>query len=185
MDISLNLVSPAVRKRRRLYHLAVGGIGLSVLLGIGNILMHLSVQAELRLAEERLREYQESIQQSEQILATLPQRLSPQEVERFGERIALYNRIIQGANFSFARLLFELERVIPANVTLTEIQPDFSAGGVTLSGMAKTMDDLLRTVERLKERQTFHQVYLRDHAVEKRTNALQFTISLQYRGEAV
>jgi hypothetical protein len=51
--------------------------------------------------------------------------------------------------------------------------------------MAKTMDDLLRTVERLKERQTFHQVYLRDHAVEKRTNALQFTISLQYRGEAV
>jgi hypothetical protein len=185
MEITLNLASPAMRRRRRLYRLGVAGLCLNVLLGIGNVLLYRASQAELRVAEERLREYRTAVQEGERVLAALPQRLSAEELDHFGGRITLYNRIIQGANFSFTRLLFELERGVPANVTLTEIQPDLGAGGVTLSGMAKTMEDLLRCVERLKEREAFQQVYLLNHTVEKRTGALQFTISLRVRGEAV
>lgn len=184
MDIILNLASPEIRKRRRLYHLAVAGLCLSLLLGLGNGLFYWVSQADLRSAEEQLRQQQETVQERERALAALPHRLSPKEVERFGARIALYNRLILGANYSFTRLLFELERAIPANVTLTEIQPDLGGGAATLSGMAKAMEDLLRCIERLREREAFHQVYLLNHSMEKDSSSVRFTISLRYREEA-
>ncbi|MFQ5848658.1 MAG: PilN domain-containing protein [Candidatus Methylomirabilales bacterium] len=184
MDLTLNLASSDVRKRRRLRHLAVGGLCLNLLLGVGNFLLYRSSRADLQSAEVRLHRVQEAVRQREDSLAALPQRLSPKEMKRFGARIALYNRIIQGANFSWTRLLFELERAIPAHVTLSEIQPDFGEGSVTLSGTAQTMEDVLRCVQRLKERDAFRQVYLLNHAVEKGNTSVRFTVSLHYQGEA-
>ncbi len=183
MDITLNLASSDIRKRRRLYHLAVGGLCLNLLLGLGNFLLYRSSQAELRISEKRLRQYQARVRERERSLAILPHRFSPKEMEHLAERIDLYNRIIQGANFSWTRLLFDLERAIPANVTLGEIQPDFGKGEVTLSGTAKSMEDILRCVRRLKERDAFHQVYLLNHAGEEGNTTLRFTISLRYRRE--
>ena len=187
MEITLNLVSPEIQKRRRLYHLAVGGLCLSLLLGIGNFLLYRSSQADLRIAEQQLQRYQEAFRKREKSLATLTSRLPPQEVEGLGARVKLYNRIIQGAAFSWSQLLFELERAIPANVALVEIQPNFSEGNVILVGNAQTMEDLLLCVRRLKERDIFHHVYLLRHEAEKNpkgNNRMQFTISLRYRGQA-
>jgi Tfp pilus assembly protein PilN len=185
MDITLNLASPEVRKRRRVYQLAVGGLCLNLLLGLGNALLYHISQSDLRSTEEQLRQQRELVQQKERGLASLPHRLSPKELEHFGSRIGLYNRIIQGANYSFTRLLFELERAIPPNVMLTEIRPDLGGGAVTFLGHAKSMEDLLRCMERLKGQETFHQVYLLNHAEEKGNTGLRFTISLKYRGDAV
>ncbi|MEE8283065.1 MAG: PilN domain-containing protein, partial [candidate division NC10 bacterium] len=99
----------------------------------------------------------------------------------------LYNQIIQGSTFSWSHLLFELERAIPANVALVEIQPNFVEGDIILTGTAKTMEDLLGCVRSLKERDAFYQVYLLKHAVNKdrtRGGGMQFSVSLRYRGEA-
>lgn len=187
MEITLNLVSLEVQRRRRLYQLAVGGLCLGLLLALGNFFLYRSSQADLRIAEQRLARYQHAVGQREQSLATLTTRLTPQEVDRLGERVKLYNGIIEGATFSWSQLLFELERAIPANVALVEIQPHFIDGNITLTGTAKAMEDLLRCVRRLKERDTFHQVYLLKHeALKGRTGAsrMQFIISLRYQGEA-
>ncbi len=183
MDITLNLVSPAIRKRRRLHHLAVGGLCLSLLLGLGNFFLYRSSHADLRIAEQRLAKYQEAVRQRESSLSTLPHRLSRKEMARLDARIKLYNKITEGANFSWSGLLFELERVIPKGVALGAIQPEFGKGDVILSGTARTMEDILRCVQRLKEREAFHQVYLLNHAADKRDAGVQFTISLRYRGE--
>ncbi|MFQ5961434.1 MAG: PilN domain-containing protein [Candidatus Methylomirabilales bacterium] len=184
MDITLNLASPETLKRRRLFHLAVGGLSLSVLLGFGNLFLYRSSQADLRIAEQRIREAQEAIQKREHALATVPGRLPSAEMARLDARVKLYNHIIEGANFSWSGLLFELERAIPPNVALDEIQPVFGEGGVTLVGTARSMEDLLRCVQHLKEREAFHQVYLRDHAVKEKEATVRFKISLRYRGEA-
>jgi hypothetical protein len=184
MDITLNLASPAIRKRRRLQLLAVAGLCLSLLLGLGNALLYTLSQADLRSSEEQLRQQQELVRERERALASLPQRLSAKELERFGSRIDLYNRIIHGANYSFTRLLFDLERAIPPNVTLTEIRPDLGGGAVTFLGNAKSMEDLLRCIDRLKGQEAFHQVYLLNHAEEKGSAGLRFTISLKYREDA-
>jgi Tfp pilus assembly protein PilN len=183
MDITLNLASPEILKRRRLYHLAVGGLCLSLLLALGNFLLYRSSQADLRIAAQRIREAQEAIQKRERSLATLPDRLPPSEMARLDARVKLYNQIIEGANFSWSGLLFELERAIPANVALDEIQPDFGEGAVTLVGTARSMEDILRCVERLKERDAFHRVYLLNQEVKEKDAAVRFTISLHYRGE--
>jgi Tfp pilus assembly protein PilN len=154
MEITLNLVSPEIQKRRHLRHLAVAGLCLSLLLGLGNFFLYRSSRADLRIAEQQ----------------------------------RLYNGIIQGSTFSWSHLLFELERAIPANVALVEIQPNFVKGDITLAGTAKTMGDVLRCVQSLKERDVFYQVYLLKHEVNKdRTEGggMQFSISLRYRGEAV
>ncbi len=184
MDITLNLASSDIQKRRRLRHLAVGGLCLNLLLGLGNFYLYRSTQAALRLSEGRLERYQAAVRRREDSLGALPHRPSPKEMKHFRSRVDLYNQMIEGANFSWTRLLFELERAIPANVTLGEIQPDFGKSGVTLLGTAKTMEDILRCVERLKERDSFQQVYLLNHTVREGSPGLQFTISLRYRGEA-
>lgn len=183
MDITLNLVSSDIRKRHRLHHLAVGGLCLNLLLGLGNFYLYRSTQADLRISEERLERYQKAVREREESLAALPHRLSPSELKRIQSRVDLYNGIIVGATFSWTGLLFELERSVPANIILKEIQPDFGKSAVTLSGTAKSMEDILRCVERLKERDAFYQVYLLDHAVKEGRTDVQFTISLRYRGE--
>jgi Tfp pilus assembly protein PilN len=184
MEITLNLASPEILKRRRLYHLAVGGLCLSLVLALGNLLLYRSTQAELQTAEERIREAQEAIQKREHSLATLPDRLPAAQMTRLDARVRLYNQIIEGANFSWSGLLFELERAIPGGIALDEIQPDFGKGGVTLVGTARTMEEILRCVERLKERDVFHEVYLLNHDAQKKDATVRFTISLRYRGEA-
>lgn len=187
MEIALNLVSPEIQKQRRLYHLAVGGLILNLLLGLGNVFLYRSSQADLRIAEQQLQRYQEAFQKREQSLATLTARLTPREVEGIGARVKLYNRIIQGAAFSWSQLLFELERAIPANVALVEIQPNFTEGNIILVGTTQTMEDLLLCVRRLKERDVFHHVYLLRHEAEKNSkenDRMQFTISLRYREPA-
>ncbi len=187
MDITLNLASPAIRRRRRLRRLALGGLCLNLLLGIGNVLLYRSFQADLRTYEERVRQARQALGQTAASPALPAPRLSTQEMDRLVAQVKLYNQIIEGANFSWTRLLFELERAIPANVTLVEIQPDFAKGGVTLSGDAKTVKDLLRCVRRLKERGAFHQVYLLRQGMKKDKTGngrLRFIISLRYREEA-
>lgn len=186
MEITLNLVSPEIRKRRRLYHLAVGGLCLGLLLGLGNFLLYRSSHADLRIAEQQRERYQEALRKQKQSLATLSARLPSREVESLDARVKLYNQIIQGAAFSWSRLLFELERAIPANVALAEIQPKFGEGSVILVGTAKTMEDLLLCVRRLNEQDAFHDVYLLRHEAKEGQAAdrgTQFTISLRYRGQ--
>ncbi|MFQ5883144.1 MAG: PilN domain-containing protein [Candidatus Methylomirabilales bacterium] len=187
MDITLNLVSPEIQKRRRLRHLAVGGLCLSLLLGLGNFFLYRSSRADLRIAEQRRERYQQAVQKREDTLATLTRGLAAHKVEHLDDRVKLYNGIIQGAAFSWSHLLFELERAIPANVALVEIQPNFVEGDIILAGTAKTMEDVLRCVRSLKDRDAFYQVYLLKHEVKKdRTggSGMQFSISLHYRGEA-
>ena len=188
MDITLNLVSPAIQKRRLLHQLAVGGLCLGLLLGLGNFLLYRSSQADLRIAAERRERYQEALRKQKQSLATLAARLPSKEIEGIAARVKLYNQIIQGAAFSWSQLLFELERAIPANVALAEIQPKFGEGSVILVGSAKTMEDLLLCVRRLDEQEAFHEVYLLRHDVQKGQtgdSGMQFTISLRYRGQDV
>lgn len=187
MEITLNLVSPEIQKRRRLRHLAVAGLCLSLLLGLGNFFLYHSSRADLRIAQQRRERYQQSIRKREESLATLTRRLPAQQVEGLDARVKLYNRIIQGSTFSWSHLLFELERAIPANVALVEIQPNFVEGEIIMVGTAKTMEDVLRCVQSLKERDVFYQVYLLKHEVNKdRTGGggMKFSVSLRYRGEA-
>ena len=187
MEITLNLVSPEIQKRRRLRQLAVAGLCLSLLLGLGNFFLYRSSQADLRIAEQRRQRYQQAVRTREESLATLTRRLPAQKVEHLDARVKLYNQIIQGSTFSWSHLLFELERAIPANVALVEIQPNFAEGDISLTGTAKTMEDLLGCVRSLKERDAFYQVYLLKHAVNKdrtRGGGMQFSVSLRYRGEA-
>jgi hypothetical protein len=187
MEITLNLVSPEIQKRRHLRHLAVAGLCLSLLLGLGNFFLYRSSRADLRIAEQQRQRYQQGVQKREESLATLTRRLTSQQVEGLDARVKLYNGIIQGSTFSWSHLLFELERAIPANAALVEIQPNFVKGDIILAGTAKTMEDVLRCVRSLKERDVFYQVYLLKHEVNKdRTGGggMQFSISLRYRGEA-
>ncbi|MEE8224257.1 MAG: hypothetical protein V3R42_00915, partial [candidate division NC10 bacterium] len=118
MEITLNLVSPEIQKRRRLRHLAVAGLCLSLLLGLGNFFLSRSSQADLRIAEQRRHRFQQAVRKREESLAALTRRLPAQKVEHLDARVKLYNQIIQGSTFSWSHLLFELERAIPANVAL-------------------------------------------------------------------
>jgi Tfp pilus assembly protein PilN len=188
VEITLNLISPEKRRRHRLRRLGLLGLLVSLLLAGGNVYLHRLYREQQSQWEGRAASLREEIAKAGQSLTALQSRLSPKERERLVERVKLYNGIIQGAAFSWSRLLFELEQTLPTNIALVEIQPDFAANRITLTGEAKTMEDLLQCVRRLQERERFQQVYLLQHGVKRGqtgTTKVSFTISLRYRGEVI
>lgn len=188
MEITLNLISPEITRRRRLRRLGLLGLLLSLLFAGGNVYLHRLYREEHSRWEGRVTLLREEVTKVQQDLAALARRLPPEERERLVERVKLYNGIIQGAAFSWSRLLFELEQSLPPNVALMEIQPDFAANRITLTGEARTMEDLLQGVRKLQGRERFQQVYLLQHGVKKGqpgATKVGFTISLRYRGEVI
>jgi len=188
MEITLDLISPETQRRRRLRRLGLLGLSVSLLLTLGNVALYRSYGEEQSRWEGRIASLREEISKAQRNLGTLQSRLSPEERERLVERVKLYNGIIQGAAFSWSRLLLELEQSLPRSIALVEIQPDFAATRITLMGEAKTMEDLLQCVRRLQERERFQQVYLLQHGVKKGqtgTTKVSFTISLRYRGDVI
>jgi Tfp pilus assembly protein PilN len=188
MEITLNLISPERKRRRRLRRLGLLGLFVGLLLAVANSSLYRSSREEQSRWEGRGGALREEVAKAERNLATLQGRLSPAERERLVERVKLYNDIIQGAAFSWSRLLFELEQSLPRSIALLEIQPDFAATRVTLTGEAKTMEDLLQCVRRLQERERFQQVYLLQHGVKGEPpgpTKVRFTISLRYRGDVI
>lgn len=188
MEITLSLISPEIQRRHRLRRLGLLGLFVSLLFTLVNSALYRSYREEQSRWAGQVAVLQQEVLQAERNLTVLQSRLSPEQRERLVERVKLYNSIIQGAAFSWSRLLFELEQSLPTNIALLEIQPDFAASRVTLTGEAKTMEDLLQCVRRLQERERFQQVYLLQHAVKSGQTGptkVSFTISLRYRGEVI
>jgi len=99
------------------------------------------------------------------------------DAEQQRRRVESINRIIARKTFSLSRLLTELEKRAPDGLYLVQISPDFSGQKITVSGVARSMNEVLQFVDRLSSSGSLKEVYLIKHSGTEKGNAAKAAIN--------
>ncbi len=185
LTAGFNLASANFRRHRRCSLLVAAiAAGLAAALGV-QLLLWTSLRRDGLGIGERLAQMEAQVRRHEEEVRAIRTTIPAEALKRYEARVAAYNQILEASAFSWTRLLVELEHAVPPGVHLREILPDQSSGRVTLSGAARSFDDIARLVRGLSERTSFRDVYLLRQASRTETgggDTLDFTLSLLYQG---
>ncbi len=85
------------------------------------------------------------------------------EASRLDEKEAgFYDMLATRRAFSWTGLLNDLEKSVPRNVFIVQISPDFKERKIRVTGMAKSMNDVLRMIDMMGA--AFNDVFLLRHS---------------------
>ncbi|PLY02580.1 MAG: hypothetical protein C0623_03750 [Desulfuromonas sp.] len=147
MKYSLNLASRSYINKRALYagYLVCGIVLLAGLMS--NFGYYVKLQNQKRLTEVRLAELEEKIlaSQGSEIAATY----SAEGYKDILKEINAANRILERDAFRWTALLDQLEKVVPWDVSIENINPDHKKGVVKITGLAKDLSDMKRFLDNL------------------------------------
>ncbi|MBI1821835.1 MAG: PilN domain-containing protein [Nitrospirae bacterium] len=115
-------------------------------------------------------EKQLSLDQGQQLL----------DLKKLDKKVKMANELILKKSFSWTEFLNDLEKAIPANISIKKIEPRFLDHSVNLSGESLTLKDLTRLILSLEEKPEFSNVFLLDQKVAK-DNRIDFLIHLNYK----
>jgi Tfp pilus assembly protein PilN len=185
-----NLAAADYRRVRRQGRLgaALAALLAALLLAQGGY--WLLLQREVAEAGTRLAAMESQLRGHEARLREARGGLPGDAVKSYEAKVAALNKILEASAFSWTGLLFELERAVPPEVELREIQPDPATGKVTLTGAARSEDGVSRMVRGLGQRPAFRDVYLLREAERQVAAAagrparreVGFTVRLIYSG---
>lgn len=163
MEIKLNLASkPYLNRQSVRFWLLLLGIILAALLllngsyGYGNY-------RQLQVFDERFRQLNDQLAGLHGPSADY----SPEKLAEVTLEIALANEIIDADRFRWTDLLSRFENVLPDDVSIHSIQPNFRERTVQLSGVARDLSALTRFVDNLLKSEDLSQAFLQSHGEVK------------------
>lgn len=112
-----------------------------------------------------------------------------EDAKRLKKEVEFVNDIIMRETYSWTRLLTALENSASDNIVVTRISPDFDEKKVMVSGIAKSIDDVLLMVDRMGSSDVFTNVFLLKHGEnpDKKSalpnDVVLFTLSATYSGQ--
>lgn len=166
MEIKLNLASKPYLNRQsvRLWLSLLGILLLLVCLLIGY--QGLSSYRQLQQFDQRYQELDDQLAG----LPGAPTDYSPAKFAQIRAEVRLANEIIDADRFRWTGLLSRFEKVLPDDVIIHSIQPNFRERTVQLSGVARDLSALTRFVDNLLQSEDLNQAFLKSHSdVEKET----------------
>ena len=95
--------------------------------------------------------------------------------------IAFANTLLGLKSFSWTSFLSDLEGVVPQNISIIKIQPQFKGGEVHVEGSALSLKDLTHFILRLENSQRFNTIFLANQKTEE-GGVVRFTITFKYGG---
>jgi type IV pilus assembly protein PilN len=153
MRISVNLATRPFVELRPLYaRLRLAAIALAVLAGVLGVALH-SLDAKARVGEAQMNalkaktlEYQ-NLRQSNEARMRQPQNMAVLERSQF------LNALFAKKGFSWTAVMMDLERVLPAGVLVTSIEPATNKAGevnirLRVSGQRERAVELVRNLEK-------------------------------------
>lgn len=132
-------------------------------------------------------EYNDAIERVGKRVAELTERQiekrgSAKEMEAAAADLAVVAEIAGKRGFSWIRALDNIEKAIPAGISLSSIQPSFMEEGVKLSGYAKDFAALSRFIDNLEGLKVYKRVFLINHSLKEMDDerrAVVFNISIE------
>ena len=97
--------------------------------------------------------------------------VSPTRLQTLRQEVAFANQVIQRQRFSWTRLLDDLERTTPHQISMKSIVVNNES--LALSGTALTLQELTAFVDQLKNHPAFHHVEISNHKSQTRSKRIQ------------
>ena len=160
MDIKLNLVSKPYMTRQSVRLWLLFACALMVLLLLSNGIYGYQNYRQLDLLESRFQEMQGQAYG----VPGAPAGYTPEKYAAVRSEIALENEIIAADQFRWTLLLNRFEELLPAEVSIRTIQPDFNGHAVRLDCIARDISAMTRFVDNLLTSKDLNQAYLKRHA---------------------
>ncbi len=138
-------------------------------------------EAKVIALSEELKKYQEENDK-------LNRELSIIDKKKIAETSELINNLIKERNFSWSKLLQELENTLPEDVRLMSLSTSGSTKGninIRISALSSKREGMLKTVDALREKKVFFNVKPNQFQDEERSPTLgkRFDIQFNYRDE--
>jgi len=163
MEIKLNLASKPYLNRQsvRLWLLPIGILLMLLLLLNGSY--GYRQYRQLQVLDKRFQELNDQISGIHGPSADYtPEKLVAVEAE-----VELANEIIDADRFHWTDLLSRFESLLPADVSIHSIQPNFRERSVQLSGVARDVSAMTRFVDNLLTSEDMNQAFLQGHGEVK------------------
>lgn len=182
MKYTLNLSRSAYVDRRILYAFyAFMAVALLLLLVLN--LINLGTSAT-HFAEIR----QRVVQLREQTGGDGGGSASATEIQRMARQITSANELLERDAYRWTALLDQLELHLVEQVGIRSLEPDYKTGILKVSGVAGSVADLRRFLDRLTASEVFENVYLLQQAQTQTDGesdgSIDFSIELKRRGGA-
>ena len=157
MKLTLNLASRTYLNRRLLYglYLALSGL-LAVLLALG-IGFHVRSHGQVKQIRKHLAELG---QETATGARAEESPVSATAYEKLLKDIEFANELLAQDSFRWTALLGRLEEVVPEKVAISGILPDYKGKSLSLTGMARGVEDLQQFLDNLLASAHFGDVYL-------------------------
>jgi Tfp pilus assembly protein PilN len=160
MEIKLNLASKPYLNRQavRLWLLLV--CALLLLFLVFNVLYGFQNYREKLLLKDRMLELEAQ-------LANLPggaTGYTPEKLVVLKDEITLAREIVAADQFQWTHLLGRFEELVPNDVSLRTIQPDFRTHSLKISGFARNVSAMTLFIDNLLGSEDLNQVFLERHA---------------------
>lgn len=163
MEIKLNLASrPYLNRQTIRLWLLVGCALLGTLLAL-NTLYAWQNYRQLSLLESRFQELEGQVA----AMPGTPSGYTPEKYAAVSAEIGLINEIVTADQFRWSHLLSRFEELVPADVSLRSIQPDFKERSVQLTGAARDVSAMTRFIDNLLTSEDLDQAYLQRHSEEE------------------
>ena len=172
MEIKLNLASkPYLNRRNVRLWLSVFGILLLLLLLLNGSYGYRNYR-QLQMLDKRFQELNDQIAGIHGPSADY----TPEKLITVKDEVELANEIVDADRFHWTNLLSRFESVLPDDVSIHSIQPNFRARTVQLSGVARDVSALTRFVDNLLASEDLNQAFLQSHGEIKQdqSNSSQF-----------
>lgn len=174
MEIKLNLASkPYLNRQSVRLWLFLACSFMLLLLAVNGYYGYQSYR-QLSLFESRFLELEGQVSAVEKV----PAGYTSENYAVVVGKVALANDIVAADQFRWTALLSRFEELVPADVSIRTIRPDFKERSVQLTGIARDVSAMTRFVDNLLTSEHLSHAYLQRHAeVElKRGGRSQFHV---------
>jgi Tfp pilus assembly protein PilN len=181
MEIKLNLASKPYLNRQIVRRCILFACTILVLLLVFNFYYLYQNYRQLGLLENLHAELEDQVAS----VPGAPASYSPANHAAVREQVTAANEVVAADQFRWTNLLSRFEKLVPVDVSLRSIRPDFKKRSVQLLCVARDVPAMTAFVDNLLGSEDFNQAYLQNHAeVETQTNGrsqvmINFSLQIQ------
>lgn len=181
MEIKLNLTSKPYLNRQRVRFWLLLACAFMALLLVLNCAYGYQNWRQMRLLESHFQELGGQVSDVQGDVSGY----TPEKYAEVKSEVALKNEIVAADQFRWTTLLSRFEELLPADVIIRTIQPNFQDHSVQLACLSRDVSAMTRFVDNLLTSEDLNQAYLQRHGeVESKLNGskqLQVGFSLVIR----
>jgi Tfp pilus assembly protein PilN len=160
MEIKLNLASKLYLDRQRIRFWLLLLCVFMLLLLVLNCSYGYQNWRQLNLLDSRFVELAGQVSGAQGALPGY----TPEKYAALKSEVALENEIVAADQFRWTTLLGRFEALLPADVSIRTIQPDFSKHSVQLACVARDVSAMTQFIDNLLTSEDLNQAYLQSHA---------------------